>query len=111
MFGGSYLISLLIAAVGTDVCNGTGCTNTLAPLYIPVVGPFITLGTAGGSATGDVFLVLDGILQATGVAMVIFGIAVPKTVLVRNDLGALKNVMPTPIVGKNFTGMGLTGQF
>jgi hypothetical protein len=113
MFGGPYLLSVLIAAIGTDVCNaeGTGCTNTLAPLYIPVVGPFITLGTAGGSATGDVFLVIDGILQATGVAMMIYGIAVPKVVLLRNDLGVFKNVMPGPIVGKNFSGVGLTGQF
>jgi hypothetical protein len=112
MFGAPYLLSVLAAAIDSDLCNGvSNCTTTLAPLYIPVVGPFITLGTAGGSATGDVFLVVDGILQATGVVLFVFGIAVPKTVLLRNDLGALKNVMPTPIIGKNFTGAGLTAQF
>ncbi len=46
MFGASYLISVLIAAVGQDSCNYLGCSNDAAPLFIPVVGPFVTMGNA-----------------------------------------------------------------
>ncbi|HEY1960027.1 MAG TPA: hypothetical protein VGH28_30670 [Polyangiaceae bacterium] len=113
LFGGTYLVSLLVAAIGEDACSGSfggTCKNEAAPLFIPVVGPFITMGNTD-SATADVFLVVDGLAQAAGVAMFIYGLAVPKTVLVRNDLGFLKNVTAAPIVAKSFTGLGLTGQF
>ena len=114
MFGGAYLISVLVAAIGEDAhssCySSTGCTNSAAPLFIPVVGPFITMGNTD-SATADVFLVVDGLLQAAGVAMFIYGVAVPKTVLVRNDLGKVKFNPPMPFVGKNSAGIGLSGSF
>ncbi len=91
LFGAFYLISALVAAVGTDVCNsGINCHNPFWPMYIPVAGPFITIGTVGSSATGDIFLILDGLAQAGGVAMIIVG-AIGHTVLVRNDLGEAKN--------------------
>jgi len=109
MFGVPYLISALVGAGTAD----NGCCGAM---FIPVVGPFVQMTqwhTSDASAvdTGDIFLVLDGALQAAGVAMFVYGLAVPKTVLVRNDLGIFKNVTPTPMVGKNFTGVGLTGQF
>lgn len=111
LFAGTYLISVLVAAAGQDITSNGGGTNAAAPLYIPVIGPFITMGNVSNSATADVFLVLDGLAQAGGVAMFIYGLAVPKTVLVRNDLGFVKNVTAAPLVGKNFTGIGLSGQF
>jgi len=110
MFGVPYLISALVAAGGAD----SGCCGAM---WIPVVGPLIQMtqwgpGTdASATEAGDIFLVLDGALQAAGIAMFVYGLAVPKTVLVRNDLGFLKNVTATPIVGKNFNGLGLSGQF
>ncbi|CAN5301932.1 hypothetical protein BH09MYX1_BH09MYX1_38170 [soil metagenome] len=115
MFGGAYLISVFVAAVGSDLSNactsfgGGGCTNPLWPLYLPVVGPWVTMGTAGGSATGMVFLAIDGLLQGAGAAMTIIGIVAPKTVLVRNDLGSL-HIQPTMVGGMN-PGIGLGGTF
>ncbi len=118
MFGATYLISLLVAAIGQDSCTavstmgGVQCTNDAAPLFIPVVGPFITMGNVRDSATADVFLVLDGLLQVGGIAMFIAGLAWPKTVLVRNDLGKNKiHVTPTPMLGQNMAGAGLIGTF
>lgn len=119
MFGASYLISVLVAAANDGICNNyNSVTGTCSgggddALYIPVLGPFIQMGNEHGSATAlaDVFLVLDGLLQGTGVAMFIFGIAVPKTVLVRNDLGALKNIHISPMVGRNMGGLGVAAQF
>jgi hypothetical protein len=111
MFAVPYLISLIIAAAGTDICDASysSCTNGAAPLYIPVIGPFVTMGNTN-SATADVFLAIDGLLQAGGVAMFIAGLALPKTVLVRNDLGKV-HVMPTPMVGSNMAGLGVVGTF
>jgi hypothetical protein len=122
MFGVPYFISVLVAAGNADSGNANA-------MYIPVVGPFIQMGNVGGhqqcssgycytvgadasaTAVADVFLVLDGALQGAGLAMFIYGLAVPKTVLLRNDLGFLKNVTPVPMVGQNVTGLGLSGQF
>ena len=116
MFGAPYLISVLVAAVGQDASVSCGsfstssCDNKAAPLFIPVVGPFITMGNTD-SATADVFLIVDGLLQATGIGLFIYGVAVPKTVLVRNDLGKVKINPPMPFVGKNSMGLGLSGSF
>ena len=109
MFGVPYLISVLVGAGGAD----SGCCNAM---YIPVVGPFVQMGSvhsgdASADSVADVFLVLDGLLQAAGVGMFIYGIAVPKTVLVRNDLGKVKFNPPMPFVGHNSAGMGVSGTF
>jgi hypothetical protein len=108
LFGAFYLISALVAAIGTDVCDAlNNCHNGFWPMWIPVAGPFITMGTAGGSATGDVFLVLDGLAQAGGIAMIIAG-AVGRTVLVRNDLGMPKlELKPMTGMGASHTGNGM----
>jgi hypothetical protein len=110
MFGAAYLPSLFVAAIGSDVCDSAGCNNVAWPLYIPVVGPFITIGTYGAtSATANIFLVIDGLLQSAGAALTIWGIASPKTVLVRNDLGSL-SIAPTMVAGTS-PGIGLSGTF
>lgn len=41
----------------------------LAPLFVPVAGPFISIGTAETDGTASYLLVLDGIGQAAGLAM------------------------------------------
>lgn len=126
LFGAFYLISALVASVATDVCNGgRNCSNTLWPLWIPVAGPFIALGTAAGSASGGFVLVLDGLAQAGGVVMIIVG-AMGRTILMRNDLGDAKSPLEfkvgksavgeiTPMVGMGMTrsgnGMGFSLKF
>jgi hypothetical protein len=114
LFGSMYLISVMTAAIAQDTCKATSaCSNPLTPLFIPVAGPFVQLGNTGGSATAAVFLVLDGLAQAGGVAMFIAGLAAPKTVLVRNDLAKTKvHVMPVPMaLGNNAPGFGFVGAF
>ena len=84
-FGAAYLISIAIAIGGVS-SDHTG----LAPLFIPVVGPFVTLGTSGvfdeaengAHLTGNVFgaigLVLDGLVQTAGLAVAAVGLFAPK---------------------------------
>lgn len=113
-FGVIYLTNVLVAVIHSDACKSLDCTSTsLKPLYAPIVGPFIQMGSTS-SATGNFFLVLDGLLQAGGVAMLIAGIAAPKTVLVRNDLALTKKleIRPTPMTfGPSSAGFGFVGKF
>jgi hypothetical protein len=103
-----YLYSSLFASVGADVSSASGGSNKAAALYLPVLGPFIEMGETD-SATARYFLAIDGLAQAAGAFMFIYGLAVPHNVLVRNDL-AMLTVVPVH-VGHDGTGLGLVGRF
>jgi hypothetical protein len=107
VFGIFYLISTGVAAAGADV--HPGAANPEAALWIPGIGPFIQIGSTS-SATGDWALAVDGIAQSGGLALLVYGIASPRPVLVRNDLGF--RVVPRPMaLGRNGGGFGLVGSF
>jgi hypothetical protein len=106
IFAGLYFFSALIAAAGEDAKGSGG--NEVAALWIPGIGPFAQMANTK-SATANVFLAVDGVGQCAGIAMAIYGIASPKTVLVRNDL--VGSVRAVPIVGNGTTGLGLVGTF
>jgi hypothetical protein len=102
-FGVLYLWSALGAAVDHD----SGEDNADA-LYVPGIGPFIQM-TKTTSATGNFFNVVDGLGQSAGLAMLIYGLASPRDILVRNDLGMV--IAPTPYVTSHGGGFGLVGTF
>ena len=115
-FGSVYLINVMTAAIAQDTCNSLGGCSGLGALYAPIVGPFIQMGATHTSATGNFFLVMDGLVQAGGVAMFIAGLAAPKMVLVRNDLAKappkLQISPPVPLsFGKGGGGLGFVGAF
>jgi hypothetical protein len=110
VIGGAVLfgVTWLCSAAGGGIASAAGDTKADLML-IPVAGPFALIPS--GSATGDFFLVLDGIAQAGGIAMLVAGLAAPKTVALRNDLSKLR-IMPTPMTfGANSAGMGFVGKF
>jgi hypothetical protein len=80
-FGAMYLTSVLNAALGTGFVScstGSGCDY----LYIPVVGPFVTMGS-GRFTGGDMFFLgLDGVVQTAGVAIFVIGMVRARQVLV-----------------------------
>jgi hypothetical protein len=92
MLGAGYLISAGIAASAID----DGNSGELAPLFVPVVGPFITLGTLDfsgdfGSLAFIVIglpLIIDGLVQTAGTIMLVTGLAAPKTVVKRDGSAA-----------------------
>jgi hypothetical protein len=109
MFGVLYLLSAVVAAGVSDANHATGATWNDDALYIPAVGPFIQMsGTS--SALGNVTLAIDGAIQTGGIAMFVYGLTNPKTVLVRNDLGSQPLVVPMR-VGSDGYGMGLLAKF
>lgn len=105
VFGGFYLYSALIASIGADVSSGS---NRAASLFVPVFGPFLELAESD-STTLSYLLVLDGLAQATGAALVVWGITSPRAVLVRDDLASV-TLMPARL-GKDATGVVVIGRF
>ncbi|WP_394834291.1 hypothetical protein LVJ94_48110 [Pendulispora rubella] len=103
-FGVFYVFSLMAASISQD----TDERKSTSALFLPAVGPFIQAAQTD-SSTGTFFCVLDGIVQTGGLAMLISGIASPKTVLVRNDLGFKMELRP--IATNTGMGLGLGGSF
>lgn len=107
MFGVFYVFTAIGGAAALDLNKSQAGTSD-AVLLIPVVGPFIR--TVNNDALASVLLVIDGLAQAGGLAMLIGGIAAPKTVLVRNDIGV--RVTPEPLLfAGGGGGVGLRGTF
>jgi hypothetical protein len=79
-FGVIYLSSVLTAAsvLASDLNNG----KMFSPLFAPIVGPFIAIGTTNSSG-GTPLLVLDGLAQLAGMTMLICGAAIEEKYLQR----------------------------
>ncbi len=103
-FGTTYLISLLTAAttLSTDSSGG----GEFAPLFVPVIGPFISIGTAHSEGAGTFWLVFDGLAQAGGLTMFIAGFVMEDKYLQRTNQASLK-----PEVLINPGGMNLKWRF
>lgn len=102
-FGVLYLLSAFTASVAVDA----GDSDDFGPLFIPVAGPFVTIGTAEAEGVGTFALVLDGVGQAGGVAMFIAGMVTEEKYLLRNDVAKI-SVTPM-MVGESSFGLGLRG--
>ena len=109
--GVMWLISAFVAAAAQDVNNADGShgANPDAALYVPVVGPFIQMGSTG-SATGNMALLVDGLAQTGGFALLVWGLTSPRNVLVRADLAQGTQIVPIR-VGRDGYGMGLRTTF
>lgn len=102
-FGVLYLLSAFTASVAVD----SGDSEEFGPLFIPVAGPFVAIGTTGAEGVGTFTLVLDGVGQAGGVAMFIAGMVTEEKFLLRNDQAKI-SVTPM-MVGDSSFGLGLRG--
>lgn len=109
VLGATYGYTALIAAIGTDIDRSTGGTgSSVAPLFIPVLGPFLEMGQTD-SYSVRYLLAIDGAAQAAGAIMLYYGLTSTKTVFVRNDL--LYSVNLTPMVAPHASGLALSGRF
>jgi hypothetical protein len=122
IIGGIPYFFSVMAASAANQANETGW------LFVPVVGPWMTLGQRnyatcntpdnGSQSTsqslacvGDIFavmgLITDGVLQATGATLLLVGVAAGRPALVRDD----EAVRVTPMrIGSGY-GAGLAGTF
>jgi hypothetical protein len=76
------------------------------PMFIPVAGPFVTIGTADSSGTGAAILALDGVVQAAGLGMFIAGFAAPKVEIVEDY-----HLTVAPSAPGSQGGMSISGSF
>jgi hypothetical protein len=108
--GVMWLISALVAAGAQDANSLAGNhTNPDAALYVPVVGPFIQMGNTS-SALGNMTLLIDGLAQTGGFALLVYGITTPRNVLVRADLAENTQIVPMRM-GRDGYGLGLRTTF
>jgi hypothetical protein len=103
-FGVLWLISIFTSTIGTALGD-----DDVRDLWIPVVGPFITIARVDNNRSTP-SLAIDGVGQAVGVGLLVWGISSPKTVLLRNDLAGIE-IHATPMVTGKSAGFGLGGMF
>ena len=110
-FGGFYLLSIVTGVLGNATQAAFGSDKEqFAPLYIPLAGPWITIGTTHANATGTFALAVLGAGQAVGAAFFIAGLASPVDKLVRNDVSKRK-VQVLPLIANGSYGVGAIGRF
>jgi len=87
-----------LSVLGGSVYLGSesGDAKRYGPLIIPIVGPFVTIGTAD-TDFGTLFLVLDGVGQITGAALFIAGMLSDEKYLARKTAGL--NLRPEVFIG------------
>lgn len=117
--GVPYITGLFVAGVGMDFPNKS------AFLAVPIAGPWITLATRDGctdntiSCTDDrlarSMLMLDGIFQGLGTALLVTGFTWTKTMWIREDLAQNIDLVPhldvARLPGDSPQGMSLIGRF
>jgi hypothetical protein len=134
MFGISYVISIIPGAVAQESYEYSSSSNGVpfkpSLLVIPVLGPWIALGTvhdytscpdssySSSSCWDDakfdvsmwrVMLIIDGFSQTAGALLVTLGIAMPWKKLVLTD-SVRAQLMPVPM-GHGGQGLAMLGTF
>lgn len=93
LFGLAYGLSLGASLI---ILGGGGSrSGEIAPLLVPLIGPFIMTGSAD---EGNTTFLLDGITQAIGVTLMSIAIFKKDQLLVRNDI-KLSKAAPEVFVG------------
>jgi hypothetical protein len=73
ILGAMWIIPSAYAGLFCSVTY-SGCNPALWWLLVPAAGPFIAAAMPNIGATGSALLIIDGVLQSTGLALTIAGI-------------------------------------
>jgi hypothetical protein len=109
MISGGVILSsawALSAFIGGIILSEAGHDSSgYSPLLVPIIGPFITLGTGADvdlSRDNDrpivALILFNGITQATGLALLVGGIASDQKYWVRNDIPRSASLRPPEIL-------------
>ena len=107
--GGLWIISCIAGGAIED--GGQYSGNHGWPMYIPIVGPWITIATGHSGGSGTVSLLFDGAFQAAGAVMFLVGLNTSTKVLKYQFQGGEMAFHPViaPTQGGGFA--GLTASF
>src|SRR5690606_8425506 len=102
IFGGTYFLSTL----------GATADRSLYPLFIPIVGPWASIFTAGAylEPSAAWLLVWDGIAQVTGATLFIWGMTSKQDWLVKRPYG-FASLQIVPSVTTRQAGAVVIGRF
>ena len=117
ILGGAITVSVsyVVTAWWGSVLNGVerdfgtpGKTTDFSWLYIPVAGPFLQLGHMNNSDSDLArrCFVIEGITQAVGAALLLYGLGSSQTILMRNDQLSI-----APMAGAGTSGVTVAGRF
>lgn len=84
-FGTAYAISLVI---GSAVLMSDDDDEGYAALLVPIAGPYIAINTLDAEGAGVFWLMVNGVMQTAGVAMLAAGLAAEDVYLKRQDVAA-----------------------
>lgn len=109
MFLAAYLTGAMSGTLMANASSVAGwevvTRDITAAAWIPVAGPLI-LGAVDDNPGRATMFIIDGVAQIAGLALVIVGLAWPKTTPIH-----AARVMPMPIVSKETTGFAVTAMF
>jgi hypothetical protein len=108
-FGTAYFVTLVAASAYAEAHPAK--SDDALPLFVPVAGPWIGIGTMNTSSVGTGWLITDGLVQAAGVAMFAGAFIWPKKRFLRDDLAAPGLRLQPMVLGKGGTGLGVAGRF
>ncbi len=104
-------MSYATALPGVALCNLAGCGGSQNWLLIPLVGPLFQMAHTT-NPFGNVVLAGDAIAQLGGLAMVIYGLAAPRLVLVKGEAaggaGGQGTVTVVPVLAPGRLGLAAT---
>jgi hypothetical protein len=106
--GATYLATAFIGAVAADFLKAEGSNISVAPVFVPVVGPWLEIGETD-SAIAKFYLTVSGLGQAAGAVMLLYGITSSRTVLVRNDQLIVTSI--APMIAPGASGLSVVGRF
>lgn len=96
-FAPLYGMSVLFA--GTFAGNEGIASGYYTPLFIPVIGPFVAIGTSDAESIGVFMLMLDGLGQATGAALFVAGMLSDEKFISRTPSDSAFDPRPEVMVG------------
>ncbi|HEX3763363.1 MAG TPA: hypothetical protein VHW23_31930 [Kofleriaceae bacterium] len=106
--GATYLCTAFVGALAEAVDNVDRNNTNVAPVYVPVVGPFLEIGETD-SSFARFWLTVSGLGQTAGAIMLVYGLTSPRTTLVRNDQLIVTSI--APLVAPGASGLSVVGRF
>ncbi len=106
--GATYLATAFVGAVADDFNKAAGSNVDIAPLYIPVAGPFLETSQTD-SSIARFYLAVSGLGQTAGAIMLLYGLTSSRTVLVRNDQLIVTSL--APMIAPGASGLSVVGRF
>jgi hypothetical protein len=108
LFALSYMPSAFSAATGYQADDGTRSSRTA--MWVPLVGPFVTLGRTS-SAGADTLLVLDGLAQIAGLTLFVYGLASAAAGISPHDASSHVTLAIAPLADRRAPGASVVGTF